>query len=74
MAPTLPPIRVNRAPVLTLWPAVAAERRGHRRGASWRARNMTRHVIRRMLILGGGAIALAGCGHSQPPTDRFYPP
>jgi hypothetical protein len=27
-----------------------------------------------MLILGGGAIALAGCGHSQPPTDRFYPP
>jgi hypothetical protein len=71
---TPPPIRVNRAPVLTLWATVDAERRGHRRGASWRARRMTRHVIRRMLILGGGAISLAGCGYSQPPTDRFYPP
>jgi hypothetical protein len=35
---------------------------------------MNRHIVRRMLILGGGAVALAGCGHSQQPTDRFYPP
>jgi hypothetical protein len=35
---------------------------------------MTRHVLRRMLILGGGAVALAGCGPSQPPNDRFYAP
>lgn len=35
---------------------------------------MTRHVLRRMLILSGGAIALAGCAFSQPSTDRFYAP
>jgi len=29
MAPTPPPIRVNRAPVLTLWATVVAERLGH---------------------------------------------
>ena len=29
MAPAPPPIRVNRAPVLTLWATVVAERLGH---------------------------------------------
>jgi hypothetical protein len=29
MSPPLPPIRVNRAPVLTLWATVVAERLGH---------------------------------------------
>jgi hypothetical protein len=35
---------------------------------------MTRRVLRRLLILCGGAVALVGCEHSQPVTDRFYPP
>jgi hypothetical protein len=35
---------------------------------------MTRRVVQRMLILCGGAVALAGCDYSQPVTDRFYPP
>jgi hypothetical protein len=35
---------------------------------------MTRHVVRQMLILCGGAVALAGCEHNQPVADRFYSP
>ena len=33
-ADPLPPLKVNRAPVLTLWAAVVAERLGHSRGAA----------------------------------------
>jgi len=35
MAPQLPPIRVNRAPVLTLWGTVVAEQLGYPADTAW---------------------------------------